>query len=117
MQGFLDKKKSSKSIFERITHSWWVILFILICSIVYERAVRSINENKRELLKKLEELEEEKKNLLKWQEELQLQINSQNDPEWIELTLMKNLGLVPEGQYKIFIQDGKTNSNYDIKKN
>ena len=75
--------------------------------IIYERGIRALNENGRQLIDKLEELQNEKNNLLKLQEELQLQINSQNDPEWIELTLMKNLGLVPEGQYKIYIQKAK----------
>lgn len=31
-----------------------------------------------------------------------LEINSQSDPAWVELMLMKNLGLVPEGQIKVF---------------
>lgn len=34
------------------------------------------------------------------QEDLLLQINSQSDPAWVELILMKGLGLVPEGQTK-----------------
>ena len=40
--------------------------------------------------------------LLEEKEDLKLQINSQKDPAWIELTLMKGLGLVPEGQLKVY---------------
>ena len=46
-------------------------------------------------------LQSEKKFLLEEKQDLKLQINSQNDPAWIELTLMKGLGLVPEGQLKV----------------
>jgi hypothetical protein len=112
MKNSLGKEKSKKTFFEGIIHSWWVVLFVLFCAIIYERRVRTLNENRRQLIEKLDELQNEKSNLLKLQEELQLQINSQNDPEWIELTLMKNLGLVPEGQYKIYIQKAKE-SVYD----
>ncbi len=111
MKNSLGKEKSKKTFFEGIIHSWWVVLFVLFCAIIYERGIRSLNENRRQLLEKLEELQSEKSALLKLQEELQLQINSQNDPEWIELTLMKNLGLVPEGQYKIYIQKAKESAN------
>lgn len=37
-------------------------------------------------------------------EELLLQIRSQSDPAWIEMTLKKNLGLVPEGQVKVYFE-------------
>jgi hypothetical protein len=30
------------------------------------------------------------------------QVESQNDIDWIELTLMRELGMVPEGQKKVF---------------
>jgi hypothetical protein len=46
-------------------------------------------------------LQSEKQFLLEEKQDLKLQINSQKDPAWIELTLMKGLGLVPEGQLKV----------------
>lgn len=61
-------------------------------------------ENKDLLNQKFSDLQNEKEVSLKLQEELQLRINSHNDPEWIELTLMKNLGLVPEGQFKVYVK-------------
>ncbi|MCE2983850.1 MAG: hypothetical protein LW832_09830 [Parachlamydia sp.] len=52
----------------------------------------------------MKHLQKEKRTALKRQEDLQLQINSQSDPAWIELTLMKGLGLVPEGEQKVYFQ-------------
>ena len=37
-------------------------------------------------------------------DELLRQLHSQSDPEWIELVLMKRLGLVPEGQIKVYFE-------------
>lgn len=37
-------------------------------------------------------------------DDLLLQIRSQNDPEWVELTLMRRVGLVPEGQVKVYFE-------------
>ncbi len=49
-------------------------------------------------------LNTQKEELLVEHEDLVLQIQSQSDPAWIQLTLMKGLGLVPDGQMKIFFQ-------------
>lgn len=37
-------------------------------------------------------------------EELIREKNSQSDPLWVELVLMKKLGLVPSGQKKVYFQ-------------
>ncbi len=37
-------------------------------------------------------------------EELLLQINSQRDPAWLEMVLKRNLGVVPEGQVKVYFK-------------
>lgn len=52
----------------------------------------------------LEALHYQKGQLLEEHEDLVLQIHSQSDPAWIQLTLMKGLGLVPDGQMKVFFQ-------------
>jgi hypothetical protein len=48
------------------------------------------------------ELEKKKADALNIQKDLQLRVDSQSDPTYIELTLMKGLGLVPEGYKKIY---------------
>lgn len=47
-------------------------------------------------------MQNEKQKALQKQQDLKWQINSQSDLAWIELTLMKGLGLVPEGKKKVF---------------
>lgn len=55
----------------------------------------------QELSIRYHNLGELKKKASAEQEELMQQINSQSDPLWVQLILMKVLGLVPEGQKKI----------------
>ena len=85
-----------------LVKSWWVYLFILFCYMLYEQGLRTRNRDFDKLSVQLEMLQKEKKELLAKQEELLLQINSQSDPAWVELTLMKGLGLVPEGATKFY---------------
>lgn len=54
------------------------------------------------------DLQREKLRAYMLKESLTLQVNSQSDPEWVELALMKGLGLVPEGQTKVvFVEQVK----------
>lgn len=69
---------------------------------LYEQGLRTRNVDFNKLHVQLENLRLEKKELLAKQEELLLQINSQSDQTWVELTLMKGLGLVPEGATKFY---------------
>ncbi len=85
-----------------IHQSWWVLLFSAACSLVYFNSVGKKNEVIASLDRHLGALKEEKTSLLQEKEDLLLQINSQSDPAWIQLTLMKGLGLVPEGQLKVY---------------
>ena len=74
----------------------------------YEQGLRKRDMNYKKLSAQLEEFQQQKKNALAVQEDLLLQINSQSDPEWVELTLMKGLGLVPEGYYKVYFSNTAT---------
>jgi hypothetical protein len=86
----------------------WVVLFIAACSFVYFHSVGKKNEVVASLDRHLSKLQLEKASLLQQKEDLLLQINSQSDPAWIQLTLMKGLGLVPEGQLKVYFHsDGE----------
>jgi len=89
-----------------IINSWWVIFFMLGCYLCYEQGLRQRDRDYSKLYTQFQELEKEKKLASTLQAHLLLQINSQSDPDWIELTLMKGLGLVAEGQTKvIFTKD------------
>ena len=85
-----------------IAQNFWVIIFISLCGIVYFNSVSKKNEILSTLDQRFEALHDEKALLLEEKEDLLLQINSQSDPAWIQLTLMKGLGLVPEGQLKVY---------------
>lgn len=79
-----------------------MVAFVVICGCVYFQSV-----NKKKLVissldNQLVAMDEEKRILQQDKEDLLLQINSQSDPAWIQLTLMKGLGLVPEGQLKVY---------------
>jgi hypothetical protein len=85
-----------------VYQSWWVMLFIAACSLIYFNSVAKKNNVIQSLDQHLGALQTEKIALLQEKEDLLLQINSQSDPAWIQLTLMKGLGLVPEGQLKVY---------------
>lgn len=51
------------------------------------------------------------KKVLKERADLEMQITSQSDRAWIELLLMKKLGLVPEGYQKITFYEGEITLN------
>jgi hypothetical protein len=102
----LSPHKTITKIMEQvILHSWWVVLFVLICYAAYERALfyRDIEYNR--LHSQLVNMEYETEVASALQKNLKAQINSQSDPVWIELVLIKRLGLVPEGQLKIFFTE------------
>jgi hypothetical protein len=82
--------------------SWWVIAFVALCGVIYLHGVRQKNITYQEMTGRLQILEAEKTLALADQEELLLQIQSQSDPAWVELVLKRNLGLVPEGQTKVY---------------
>jgi len=79
----------------------WVLLFGLVAFLAYYGAVRGRNSQICEYKNKLIHLQAEKKKITLENQDLQLKINSQSDPAWIELILMKELGVVPEGKLKV----------------
>lgn len=80
---------------------WWVALFCATTGIVYFHSQREKNGALRNLSFRLEEMEKEKLLALSDREMLNLRIASQDDPAWIEMILMRDLGLVPEGFLKV----------------
>jgi len=54
-----------------------------------------------ELSSRFAEMKKEKLVALQERESLRLQIESQSDPSWIEMILMRDLGVVPEGWLKV----------------
>jgi hypothetical protein len=81
---------------------WWVAVFVCLSGLIYTHAAQKKNGVIASLDAHINSLAQEKDALLQEKDDLLLQINSQSDPAWIQLTLMKGLGLVPEGQLKIY---------------
>ncbi|MBI5346596.1 MAG: hypothetical protein HZB76_05595 [Chlamydiae bacterium] len=82
-------------------HSWWVILFLAICYIVFDHNIKAKNSQIAEIKQRIANLQKEKKMAALEKEDLISKINSQSDPEWIETVLIKELGVVPQGQLKV----------------
>lgn len=82
--------------------SSWLFLFLLLCYELYAYSARKIDREYEKLSVQYRDLMEEKEKALKINADYLLQINSQSDQDWVELTLMKVLGLVPEEQVKVF---------------
>jgi hypothetical protein len=92
------------SLFSYIRGYPLILLFALVCFMFYEHAMRTRNADLALLLEQRESLVIQRTEASAHQEKLLLQINSQSDPAWVELTLMKGLGLVPDGQTKVFFR-------------
>lgn len=85
-----------------IIRSWWVTTFLLVCFVLYEKGMQKRTFQFEQLQEQLAVLQQEKKKVLMQQAKLQMQVNSQSDLAWIELTLMKGLGVCPEDQKKVY---------------
>jgi hypothetical protein len=81
---------------------WWVVLCIALCFALYAHG----SHKKRTLIHSLQGelglLQKERETLTREKEELLLNIQSESDPAWVEMTLIKVLGLVPEGKVKVY---------------
>ena len=99
--------KRSRLFEELILKSWWTILFFLICFFSYDQAAKKREREEGALQEKLQQLIFAKREALSFQEELKREIASQHDESWIELILMQKLGLVPEGQTKVYFTHKK----------
>ena len=101
-KGDLTRPKRKRSF---IAQSWWVAAFLFLASGVYLHASAKKEVVLSQLDCHLAALQEEKAALVRDGEDLLLQVGSQSDPAWIQLTLMKGLGLVPEGQQKVYFHN------------
>jgi hypothetical protein len=83
------------------SRNWWVIVFCLVTTAVHFHFLKGKRGAVHLMAHRLNEMEKEKWLSLQRHEELALRIGSQNDPAWIEMILMRDLGVVPEGFLKV----------------
>lgn len=88
-----------------ILRSWWVWGFLAVTYFFFEHSMEKRREVRSEIASRLVQLEKEKEVALEEQEDLLFQIDSQDDPAYVELVLKRRLGLVPEGQTKVYFQE------------
>lgn len=70
----------------------------MLVAVIAERSLHSVRLEKRNLKTKLTELEEAYEAEQEIHRALAQQLKSQSDPAWIEMVLIRELGLLPEGQ-------------------
>lgn len=80
---------------------WWVCVFCGLTCLVYCHSLKEKKNILRRLSLRLEAMEKDKWLAVQKWEELGLRIASQQDPAWIEMILMRDLGVVPEGFLKV----------------
>ena len=83
---------------------WWVNACLLICSHFYLKERRRFEERYAKLAAQLANLESEQIKLKKEQVQLELQRNSWEDPQWVELSLIRHLGLIPKESVKVIFE-------------
>ena len=84
-----------------LMRSWWLAAFSIGCAALYFQAGKKRDAAISEISYRLQEMEKEKLIACQSKEDLQTRLCSQNDPAWIELVLMRDLGVVPEGWIKV----------------
>ncbi len=84
---------------------WWAILFLLFCYSFYVHGMENKRKNLQELQEKTLFLQKELKIAQELQEDLLMQIKSQTDPSWMEMLMIKQLGMIPEGQIKVYFEE------------
>lgn len=85
----------------QVLKSWWVVAFCSLVAVGYAQAMKGRNSTLAELQFRMTEMEKEKRLALLEKEDLNDRIASQGDPAWIEMVLLKELGVVPEGFLKV----------------
>lgn len=70
----------------------------MLVAVIAERSLHSVRLEKRHLKTKLTELQRALDDEAEVHRALAQQLKSQSDPAWIEMVLIRELGLLPEGQ-------------------
>jgi hypothetical protein len=80
---------------------WWVAVFSGVALLSFGQAMKSRSAAIAELRFRLTEMEKLSLLAAQEREELALQLASHSDPAWIELILLREVGVVPEGFLKV----------------
>ncbi len=97
-----DKPLIAKLVDELFVRSWWVIVFVALNFCIFNPILKHLDSGENKLRASLSNLQLEKHASLNQKHHLELQLDSQGDPFWVEMILKKELGLVSEGQTKVY---------------
>jgi len=81
--------------------NWWAVFLVLVLTLFYFHFLKVKKEELKLLSYRFDEMHKGKCFAKQTQEDLELRIASQSDPAWIEMVLMRDLGVVPEGFLKV----------------
>jgi hypothetical protein len=84
-----------------IRRNGWVVAVSGLLAVLHLHALQNKDVTIRQAACRLEEMERDLLLAVAEQEDLELKIASQSDPAWIEMVLMRELGVVPEGWLKV----------------
>jgi len=84
--------------------NWWMVTFLCLVALFFWQNSRKTYFVAADLEQRLSEIIEQKRVVVMERDDLLLQIQSQKDPQWIELVLRRRLGLIPEGQTKVYFE-------------
>lgn len=90
-------------ILQTLTKNGWVISYALLLLFFFEVGSKKIVLEHNTLTQKLSRLEYDKIQALALQDQLLLENASLDDPDFIELILMRELGLIPKGAKKVIV--------------
>jgi hypothetical protein len=83
------------------SRNWWVFVFCVLTVLTYFHFFKEKRSAIYVLNMRLKEMQAEKSTALERREELELCLASHSDPAWIEMVLIRDLGVVPEGFLKV----------------
>ena len=97
----LREKVRNSSLTDVFKDFWWVFLFISFTFSGFLYAASSQKKIALEIQTKIESIRKQKNEALEEREYLEQKIYSVDDPSYIALTLIKVLGVTPQGQQKV----------------
>jgi hypothetical protein len=80
---------------------WWVGVFCALALVTYSHVMKSRTAALAELQFRASEMQKEYLYAVVENDDLSMQIASQTDPAWVELVLLREMGVVPEGYLKV----------------
>lgn len=86
---------------DELISSWWVVAFILFAALAFKPVFSHLDAQQAELIGLLNSLNDQKTEIIAHKEQLRSEIQSLSDPQWVEMILKRELGLVAEGQKKV----------------